>query len=93
MPREAASVPGPVAFSLDGKLLAVAHTSRELKIVDAATCQDVATFPTPDPHQIAAMSFSDDGARLIVICANNVLQVWDLQLVRQRLKEMRLDWQ
>jgi len=47
-----------------------------------------------DPNlDLASITFTPDGTKLIALNAHNGAHVWDLRLMRRRLKEMDLDWQ
>ena len=91
-PRERTGLPGPAAYSADGKMLAIAHELREVQLVDVQTNRELATLPTPRPTVVLALHFSSDGSRLIVICRGGVVQVWELGLLRHALRNLQLDW-
>jgi len=92
MARGPVSVPGPAAFSPDGKLLALAPSLREVKLVDPSTGDELALLAAPNPRSVAAIRFSRDAGRLVVVCSDNVLQVWELADIRRRLAGLGLDW-
>ena len=56
------------------------------------TGQALATLQAPDPRQIAWLGFSHDGGRLAVATTGDHVQLWDLQLIRQQLAALGLDW-
>ncbi|HUY34025.1 MAG TPA: serine/threonine-protein kinase [Pirellulales bacterium] len=89
--RRRASVPGPAAFSADGKMLAIAHQLREVQLIDAYSNQELATLPAPRPMTISGLYFNNDGSRLTVVCGD-VVQVWELALIRRELRDLHLDW-
>jgi WD40 repeat protein len=84
--------PGPLAFSRDSRMLAVARSAWTVQLIDPATGQEIATLSAPDPQHINALCFSRDAGQLAVAANNNTIQLWDLRLIRQQLKEMNLDW-
>jgi len=84
-------LPGVMAFSPDGKLLAVETEPARLQLVNPATGQGYATLEDPGGHSALWASFTRDGARLVVLTANT-LQIWDLRLLRAGLAEYGLDW-
>src|SRR5262249_38675873 len=59
--RDDAPLPGLLTFSADGRVLAVAHSSREVRLLDAATATPIASLAAPDPHLISSLAFSPDG--------------------------------
>jgi WD40 repeat protein len=83
---------GPVAFSRDSKLLAIAYASRVIQLVEMATGRKLATLAAPDPRQVVWLCFNAEGTHLAAASSEHVIQVWDLRLIRQRLAEMNLDW-
>jgi WD40 repeat protein len=86
------SSPSPLVFSPDSKLLAVACTMNEVKLLRTDTFQQVAVLAAPEPQLILRLSFSPDGTRLAV-AAGDLVQMWDLRAVRERLQELGLDWE
>jgi WD40 repeat protein len=90
--RAAPDYPGQVAFSADGKLMALAIEPAVLRLEELATGQ---TVELEDPHGDRAgwIGFSPDGAWLAVVAPDNkCVHVWDLRLLRRRLAEVGLDW-
>jgi eukaryotic-like serine/threonine-protein kinase len=83
---------GLVAFSPDGRLLAVNHSHRDARLYDADTLEPVATLAGGDALMIASLAFSADSGTLLVGRDNKTLHVWDLRAVRSRLAGMGLDW-
>jgi serine/threonine protein kinase/WD40 repeat protein len=83
---------GLVAFSPDGRLLAVNHSHRDARLYDADTLEPVSTLAGGDALMIASLAFSADGGSLLVGRENKTLHVWDLRAVRSRLAGMGLDW-
>lgn len=84
---------GSMAISADSKLFAVQADERIFRLVEAATGRELATLtPLPDVHHTGATAFSHNG-RWFVTSSAIGLHVWDLLLIRQRLREMGLDWE
>ncbi len=85
MPTNAA---GPVAFSADGKLLAIGfgRGRGEVRLLDLATRETVAELTDfgSKPH---AMTFSADGKSLITGLNDGTALVWDLARVLARRAE------
>jgi WD40 repeat protein/serine/threonine protein kinase len=87
--REVAeNLPGGMAFTPDGTMLAIAHSRAAVKLIDPATGTEFATLPTSG----GPYSFSHDGSYLATAGENAAIQVWDLRLIRQQLAGMNLDW-
>ena len=85
-------VAGPVAFSADGKLLAIGfgRGRGEVRLMDLATWETVAVLTDfgSKPH---VMTFSADGKSLITGLNDGTALVWDLArvLARRARKEER----
>jgi WD40 repeat protein len=93
IPRIPQAFPGPLAFTSDGKILATAHSLREVRLIETATGRELATLAAPEPYPIGWLCFRPDGEQLAVACSNGVLQLWDLRRIRGRLAELGLDWE
>src|SRR6185295_6181126 len=76
--------------SWDSTLVVMGLSSGVYRLVELRTGREVARLEDPDPTSGPPV-FSPDGTRLIV-SARDGLRVWDLRLIRIRLKEMDLDW-
>jgi serine/threonine protein kinase/WD40 repeat protein len=82
-----------LAFSPDGKLLAVGDEPGVIRLVETRTNREVARLPGPDPINYAPYRFSDDGGRLFAGDARRQRgYVWDLRRIRAQLKGLGLDW-
>jgi hypothetical protein len=84
------TAPGRGVFSPDSKLLAIS-TPVGIHLMDHATGREIALLEDPnfDP---ASITFTPDGTKLIALGTPSGAHVWDLRLMRRRLKEMGLDW-
>jgi len=85
---------GPVsAFSHDGRVLAIEHSQRTLKLLDIAKgFEELATLEMPEPMQFSWLAFSPDDAVLAAPDGTHQIHLWDLRLIRQQLASMKLDW-
>jgi WD40 repeat protein len=92
IPRTPSTGAAPLAFSTDGKILALAHSYREVRLIETASGRELATLAAPVPRPIRWLCFRPDGEQLAVACEKGVLQLWDLRRIRERLAEMGLDW-
>jgi serine/threonine protein kinase/WD40 repeat protein len=93
IPTDRAFLTGLMAFSGDGRLLAVAHSPSQVQLVDPATGRPVATLPAPDPPGITGFTFNHDGSQLAVANSTaHMIHLWDLRGVRRQLAAMGLDW-
>jgi WD40 repeat protein len=90
--RESGYGEGTVAFTCDGRLMAINRNPDLLELVDPATGQPFATLTVPDKSPICALRFSADGSQLAVGCMIPPAFVWDLRSVREGLAAQGLDW-
>ena len=91
--RDVALYPGHVAFSPDGKLMALEMAPAVIHLKEVATGRTVAKLEDPHGDRAGWMGFTPDGTQLVVAAPYaKAIHVWDLRAIRQRLKAMGLDW-
>jgi WD40 repeat protein/serine/threonine protein kinase/tetratricopeptide (TPR) repeat protein len=82
-----------LAFSPDGRLLAVCDSPYVVKLFAPTDGRQLAALEAPNLHPIAHLCFSPDGSQLAAACTTHVVQVWDLRRLRRQLAAMGLDWE
>jgi len=88
-----ADLGGRMAFTPDGKVLAVKVSRDLVRLVETSTKRVLADLEaTPRPARVQGLCFSPDGTQLAVACGTEGLRVWDLRRVRDGLAAMQLDW-
>jgi WD40 repeat protein len=93
LPRNVTPYPGHVAFSPDGRLMALEMAPAVIHLKEVATGRTVAKLEDPHRDRATWQGFTPDGTRLVVVARYaGAIHVWDLQAIRRRLKEMGLDW-
>jgi eukaryotic-like serine/threonine-protein kinase len=90
-PRE--RFPPAMAFASDGKMLALCHTWKTIRLVQPESGQELATLEAPDPWNISHLSFSADASLLAVAGGTSEFHIWDLRLIREQLARLGLDWE
>jgi WD40 repeat protein len=91
--REVTEFPGWVAFSADGKLLALELAAGNMHLIESSSGKTIARLEDPHGDRAAWQSFTPDRGRLVVVSRGaNITHVWDLRAIRSRLKAMNLDW-
>jgi WD40 repeat protein len=93
LPRDVTPFPGHVAFSADGRLMALEMAPAVLHLKETATGRTVAKLEDPCGDRANWQGFTPDGTQLVVV-ANyaSAIHLWDLRAIRTRLKAMNLDW-
>ena len=92
--RDVRIYPGHVAFSHDGKLMALEMAPAVIQLREVATGRIVAKLEDPHGDRAQWMGFSPDGTQLVVSARfAKAIHVWDLRAIRTRLKQMGLDWE
>jgi WD40 repeat protein/tRNA A-37 threonylcarbamoyl transferase component Bud32 len=87
----AGDMPGAMAFTADGSLMALTITRNLIQLVDPATGEQLATLESPHMRNIDWLCLDSTGKRLVAI-SDELAEIWDLHLIRQRLAPMGLDW-
>ncbi len=90
--KDPAEIPAPMAFSREGKVVALSLSQRRIQLFDARTLDELVTLESPDPGVLRDLAFSPDGSLLVGIVARYGVQVWDLRALRKDLSELHLDW-
>ncbi len=83
----------PMAFSRDGRMLAIGITHDTVQLLDTATWRELATLESPQPTMLVSLSFSPDGTQLAVGSTPRLSALWNLRLIRRQLAAMNLDWE
>jgi WD40 repeat protein/predicted Ser/Thr protein kinase len=84
------SSPALVRAATDGTV-AVTHTMSDIRLLNPATLDELATLIAPEPGTRVGMTFSPDSATLAVASAQTI-HLWNLRRLRQELTAMGLDW-
>jgi tetratricopeptide (TPR) repeat protein len=82
----------PLAFSPNGRMLALVRSPQQVQLVDPATGQEYATLTAPDSGTTTWLCFSPDNRWLAAANSNREVHLWDLATVRQQLLDRGLDW-
>jgi WD40 repeat protein len=81
----------PLAFSPDGRMLALQRSPGHLQLVDPATGRELASLSAPGSSRSNWVCFSPDGS-LLGANAQEGVHLWDLRAIRRQLAELGLDW-
>jgi serine/threonine protein kinase/WD40 repeat protein len=87
------SLPGPVACTPDGNVVAIGRSPTLVQLLDPRTGQTLANLATLDTRRIYHLCFNADGTRLAAGRDNQVITVWDLRQIRNQLAAVGLDWE
>jgi WD40 repeat protein len=85
--------PPAMAFSRDGRMLALCHAERSIRLVDPHTGQELATLEAPDPWPVRTLSVNPDATQLAAGGEGTAeYHIWDLHQIRGQLAKLGLDW-
>jgi WD40 repeat protein len=84
-------MPGLIAFSHDGRSMAITSTQRNVRLIESATGRTLANLSAPDTQVIQGVSFGPDDNHLAVATDGRSIQVWNLEAIRRNLAAMRLE--
>jgi serine/threonine protein kinase/WD40 repeat protein len=93
LPREAAGIQVPVAFTADSRMVAIALGPTKVRLLALPSFRELATLESADPQMLSFLCLSPDGSRLAAAAETKQIQLWDLRSIRQRLAVMKLDWE
>src|SRR4030095_15621451 len=79
-----------VAFSGDGASMGSLMGRHSLGVSDTTAQNVLGRLTAPEPQSIDNVRMSADGTRLIAATANNLIQVWDLTVLRHELELLNL---
>src|SRR5262249_9246091 len=93
LPRDVTPFPGHMAFSPDGRLMALEMAPGVIHLTDAACVRTIARLEDPHGDRATWQGFTPAATRLVVVSRSaSAIHVWALRPTRARLKEMNLDW-
>ncbi len=81
-----------VAFSDEGRLMAVEMAPGVVHLKDVLTGRTVARLEDPHGDPARWLGFTPDGTQLVV-SSEFAIHVWDLRAIRRELKQIGLDWE
>ena len=79
-------------FSPDSSMLALAMSRDTVWLVEATSGHELARLEAPEAHDIYDIRFSPDGSQLAVLYRDGPMHLWDLNLIREQLAAMKLNW-
>ncbi len=92
-PSESGSdLPNRAAFSHDAALLAVVQQRHRVELLLVNDWITAAALTPPDLQIVTWLAFSSDNRQLAVATTQDLVQLWDLEFLRQRLAQLGLDW-
>jgi eukaryotic-like serine/threonine-protein kinase len=86
---------GAVAFSCDGAVMAITRSRSVVRLVDPSDGRLLADLEAPEADAMNWMGFTPDGDKLVVSATSATTAnawVWDLGQLRDRLREIGLNW-
>jgi tetratricopeptide (TPR) repeat protein len=88
---EISSFPGWVAFSPNGRLVALEISPAVVHLIDVASGRTLARLQDPDADRARWLGITADGSKLVVIAGySKAIHVWDLRTIGRDLVDMGL---
>ena len=88
---ESSSIRSAVAFTRDGKVVAISADDDRIRLYFAGTEHQLATLPAA--RLLTYLGFSPDGTRLLAVYEPGTAEIWDLRVIREGLAELNLEWE
>ncbi len=85
-------LPGVMAFSSDGRLMALAYSRSVIRLVEPATGNILAQLEPVPGNDIIALAFNADASELAVTRVDAPPQIWHLRHLQEQLATMSLAW-
>ena len=93
VPRESGSdLANLAAFSRDGRSMVAIKQLNRVELLATDSWKPIASFIPPDPQVVTWPAFSADDRHLAIATAQDLVQLWDLKLIRSQLARLGLDW-
>jgi serine/threonine protein kinase/WD40 repeat protein len=84
---------GPIAFSADGRLMAMELSPGLIRLCEVKSGRTIAHLQDPHSSVGVWMGFTPDGTQLVVMATYaGAIHRWDLRQLRVELKALGLDW-
>jgi hypothetical protein len=92
IPRQEALYNAGMAFSPDGRILAMSLSQSAIDLFDMESGEVFAKLSAAELSPIWWVFFSPDGTRLGVSTMSGDVRLWDLRAIRAKLRDVGLDW-
>lgn len=83
---------GSMAFVRDSEEIAMTRTRQLAQLRDGLTGEAYADLIAPQLQSVTSIRMSLDGGVLVTASATDKLQVWHLDMLREKLAPLNLDW-
>ena len=88
--RHSGNQPGPMAFSRDGGIFAMAVSPTTIELIQFPSRERLARLENPDRRRLLSLTFSPDARRLAAASTEQLVLMWDLALISRELSELNL---
>jgi signal transduction histidine kinase len=85
-------LPNVAAFSSDSRLMAAVKQLNRVELFDTDTWNSVAVLSPPDAQLVNWLAFNPGNQLLAAATRSDVVQLWDLAKISERLAPLGLDW-
>lgn len=85
------NINGTLAFCEANGLVALAYTRNLIRLLRQPGFEVVADLESPNPESVFDLAFDPGGTHLAAMRGADTMEIWDLALVRERLRAIGLD--
>ena len=82
---------GDAVASPDGKTMLLTRSRYFPQLIDAESGATLAVLEAPSRFTIGGLDWSGDG-RYVSVADQESIQVWDIDQIRRRIEQLRIDW-
>lgn len=90
VPRAHVGDPGEMAFTRDGRIMAISHSAEAIALINPSTGREFVRLPAAGPN--VWFCFSPNGSHLLTAGEESTIDIWDLGRIRDQLARAGLDW-
>ena len=83
---------GAVAFTPEGNIVAVADSTRTIRLLTVKSWNEVITLRLPYSTYVTSIAFTPGSERLICTTADGTIHCWNLRALKAQLKRIGLEW-
>jgi eukaryotic-like serine/threonine-protein kinase len=80
------------SFSSDGRWLATGHPFGKISLWSVPQWKRFAILESPNSQPVGRFVFTPDASKIYIASTSGVIESWDLRLLDEELKKLKLEW-